>query len=103
MIIIAVAATRCLAALSLEYNDPMSINLQPELQAKLRERAGEAGITIEAYVERLVRADEAAMNEVEELALEGLNSGEPIEADNDEYWKEKRRRLDQHVRKTSLA
>ena len=56
----------------------MSITLQPELQAKLRERATEAGITVEAYIERLVRADEAAMSELEELALEGLNSGEPI-------------------------
>ena len=85
------------------YNDPMSITLQPELQAKLRERATEAGVTIEAYIERLVRADEAAMNDLEEFALEGLNSGEPIEADNDEYWQEKRRRLDEHVRKMSLA
>ena len=81
----------------------MSITLQPELQAKLRERATEAGITVEAYIERLVRTDEAAMNELEELALEGLNSGEPIEADNDEYWQEKQRRLDQHVGKISLA
>jgi hypothetical protein len=80
------------------YNDPMSITLQPELQAKLHERATEAGITVEAYIERLVRADEAAMNEVEELALEGLNSGEPIEADKDAYWQEKRRHLDEHVK-----
>jgi hypothetical protein len=69
----------------------MSIALQPELQAKLRERATEAGITVEAYIERLVRADEAAMNALEELAMEGLTSGEPIEADNDEYWQERRR------------
>ena len=82
---------------------PMSITLQPELQAKLRERATEVGITVEAYIERLVRADEAAMNELEELALEGLNSGEPIEAGNDEYWQERRRLLDEHVRKTSPA
>jgi hypothetical protein len=81
----------------------MSITLQPELQAKLHERASEAGITIEAYIERLVRADEAAMNELEELALEGLNSGEAIEADNDEYWQERRRLLEEHVRKMSPA
>ena len=81
----------------------MSITLQPELQAKLRERATEAGISVEAYIEHLVRADDEAMNELEELALDGLNSGEPIEADNDEYWQEKRRRLDEHVRKMSLA
>ena len=81
----------------------MSITLQPELQAKLRERATEAGITIEAYIERLVRADDAVMNELEELALEGLNSGEPIEADNDEYWQERRRLLDEHARRISPA
>ena len=89
--------------LSLVYNSAMSITLQPELQAKLRERATEAGITTEAYIERLVRADEATMSEIEELACEGVDSGEPIEADNDEYWQEKRRRLDEHVRKMSLA
>jgi hypothetical protein len=81
----------------------MGITLQPELQAKLRERASEAGITVEAYIERLVRADEAAMNELEELALEGLNSGEPIDADNDEFWQERRRLLDEHLKKMSPA
>jgi hypothetical protein len=33
-----------------------------------------------------------AEEELDTLALEGLNSGESIEA-NEEYWEEKRRRL----------
>jgi hypothetical protein len=80
----------------------MGLTLQPELQAKLHERAEEAGITVEAYIGRLLRADEAAMNEVEMQAFEGLHSGDPIEADNEEYWQEKRR-LDEHVKKMSLT
>ena len=36
---------------------------------------------MEAYVERIARDDEQAEQELEALALEGLNSGESIEAD----------------------
>lgn len=36
--------------------------------------------------------DQATEEELEALALEGLNSGESIEAD-EKYWEEKRRQL----------
>ena len=70
----------------------MSITIHPELEAKLRARADAEGITVEAYVERIARDDEQAEQELEALALEGLNSGESIQAD-EKYWEEKRRRL----------
>ncbi len=75
----------------------MSITIHPELEARLRARAEAEGLTVEAYVERLVRADQQAEEELEALALEGLNSGEPIEV-GPGYWEEKHRRLDELLR-----
>jgi hypothetical protein len=74
----------------------MPITIQPELEAKLRARADAAGITIESYIERIALDDQAADEELEALAIEGLNSGEPIIADA-RYWAEKRQQLiDRH-------
>ncbi|MBS1827101.1 MAG: hypothetical protein JST93_17415 [Acidobacteria bacterium] len=70
----------------------MAITIHPELEAKLRARAQAAGITIETYIERIARDEEAAEDDIERLALEGLDSGEGIVAD-DRYWAEKRQRL----------
>ena len=44
------------------------------------------------------RADQAE-DELEALALEGLNSGEAIEVGQG-YWEEKHRRLDERLKKT---
>jgi hypothetical protein len=49
----------------------MSITIHPELETKLRARAEAGGVTVEEYVERLIRADQQADNELEALALEG--------------------------------
>jgi hypothetical protein len=61
-----------------------------------------AGLTTAAYVERLVNADQAAEGVLESLALEGLNSGDPIEV-GPGYWEEKHRRLDESMNKTGPA
>ena len=53
----------------------MTITIDPKLEARLRERAEAEGLTVSAYVERLVNADQTAEEELEALALEGLNSG----------------------------
>lgn len=45
-------------------------------------------------VERPVRAEQQAEDELEALALEAINSGAPIEAGPD-YWEGKHRRLDE--------
>jgi hypothetical protein len=55
----------------------MSITLQPALETKLRQNAEAEGLTIEAYLESLLRAAELAEEELEGLTLEGINSGEP--------------------------
>ncbi len=77
----------------------MSITIHPELEARLRARAETEGLSVEAYVERIARDDEQAEQELEMLALQGINSGESIEADR-KYWEEKRRRLIERHPKT---
>jgi len=74
----------------------MSINIDPELESKLRARAQAEGITIEVYLERIVESDRQAEDEIEALTLEGLNSGEVIQTTAD-YWDEKHRRLDERL------
>jgi antitoxin ParD1/3/4 len=77
----------------------MTITIPPRLEMRLRARAEAEGLTVEAYVERLVRAEQRAEDELEALALEGLNSGEPIEVSLG-YWEEKHRRLDERLKTT---
>lgn len=71
----------------------MSISLHPEFEAKLRSAAELQGLTVEAYLQRLVQGNEDAINELEALAAEGLRSGEPI-GPGPGYWDEKHRQLD---------
>jgi hypothetical protein len=78
----------------------MTITIDPKVEARLRERAEAEGLTVEAYVERLVKADQVADDELESFALEGLNSGEPIDV-GPGYWEEKHRRLDERLNKTN--
>jgi hypothetical protein len=80
-----------------ELERAMSITIHPELETRLRARAEAGGLTVEEYVERLVRADQIANDELEALALEGINSGEPIEPSSG-YWEDKHRRLDERLR-----
>jgi hypothetical protein len=68
----------------------MSITIHPDLEAKLRARAEVEGLSVESYIERIARDDQRAEAELEGLALEGLNSGESVEADA-RYWEQKRR------------
>jgi hypothetical protein len=77
----------------------MTISIHPELELRLRARAESEGLTIEAYVERLVHAEQQAEDELEALALEGLNSGQPMEV-GPGYWEDKRCRLDERLNKT---
>ncbi|HEV8039041.1 MAG TPA: hypothetical protein VGP62_09270 [Bryobacteraceae bacterium] len=75
----------------------MSITIHPELETKLRARAEAGGLTVDEYIERLVRADQLAEDELEALALDGINSGEPFEPGSS-YWEDKHRRLDERLR-----
>jgi hypothetical protein len=75
----------------------MSITINPQLETTLRSRAEAEGLSIEAYLESLVSADQEAERELVALALEGLNSGDPIEI-GPGYWEKKHRRLDERSR-----
>ncbi len=78
----------------------MTITIDPKLETRLRERAEAEGLTVPAYLERLVRADQSGEEQLESLALEGLNSGDPIQV-GPGYWEEKHRRLNERLRKTN--
>ena len=77
----------------------MSIAIHPELETKIRARAEAEGLSIEDYLERLVRADQQGADELEALAIQGLGSGESIAA-GPTYWQEKHRRLDERLKKS---
>jgi hypothetical protein len=77
----------------------MPITIDPKLEARLRERAEAEGLSVPDYVERLINADQSAEEELATLALEGLNSGDPIEV-GPGYWEEHHRRLDERLKKT---
>ena len=51
----------------------MTITIPPELEEKLQARADAEGLTVAAYVERIARDDDRAEQELEGLALAGLN------------------------------
>ena len=78
----------------------MTITIDPKIEARFRARADAAGLSVNAYIERLVDADQLATEELESLALEGLSSGEPIEI-GPGYWEEKHRRLDDRLKSMS--
>lgn len=77
----------------------MTITIDSKLEARLRQRAEAEGLTVEAYIERLLSADQIAEDELESLALEGLNSGGTV-AVGPGYWEEKHRSLDERLKKT---
>jgi hypothetical protein len=77
----------------------MPITIDPKLEARLRERAEAEGLSVPDYVERLVKADQSAEEELESLALEGLNSGDPIQV-GPGYWEAKHQQLDERLKKT---
>ena len=79
----------------------MTITIHPEIERRLRARAEAEGLSVEAYVDRLVRADQEAEDELEALALEGLESGEPMEVEPD-YWEVRHRRLDERLKQTGI-
>jgi hypothetical protein len=79
----------------------MTITIHPQLEGRLRARAEAEGLTVEAYVERLVRAEQQAEDQLEASALEGLNSGEAIEV-GPGYWEDKHRRLDERMKRAGI-
>ena len=82
----------------------MSITLHPELETQLRSRADAEGLSVEAYLEQLVRTDELegahvdahTLDDLQRLALEGLESGESV-AGAASFWEERHRRLEEQL------
>jgi hypothetical protein len=70
----------------------MAITISRDLEARLRARAEALGETVEAYIDRISRAEQEVEEELVMLAFEGLHSGSPAATD-DKQWAEKRRRL----------
>ena len=77
----------------------MSITINPPLETELRAKAEAEGISVEAYLERLLKAQADALDELQSLAAEGLNSGDPIEVGAG-YWEEKHRQLDERLNRS---
>jgi hypothetical protein len=63
----------------------MSLTVDPHLEARLRERAEAEGISVSAYVERLIREDDAEIEHTEALLEEAVRSGEHVEL-TDKEW-----------------
>ena len=53
----------------------MSLAIDRDLETKIRARAEAEGLSVEAYLERLVHADQEGAKELEALALEGCPLG----------------------------
>ena len=75
----------------------MTITIDPKSEARLRERAEAEGLTVSAYIQSLISAEQSAEEELESLALEGLNSGTSI-SPQPRYWEEKHLRLEARLK-----
>jgi len=77
--------------------DSLTVSIPGSLRRFVEEQAARAGFdTPDAYVASLLddQRKRAAKARLEELLMEGLNSGPPIEVD-DAFWEEKLRRYDE--------
>ena len=85
--------------------DMMKIALPESMKAFVQKRAAEGNFSsVREYVLHLIRADQQRRHEerLDELLLEGLASGEPIEVD-EVYWQAKKEKLAarlQHARES---
>ncbi len=72
----------------------MNVSLPESLRRFAEERASEGYSSVSEYFRELLRLDRkrAAEDRLEELLLEGLDSGEAVEVDA-EFWEKKRRNL----------
>jgi antitoxin ParD1/3/4 len=74
----------------------LSISLSEQIQSFVEEQASVAGFnSVNDYINHLIlRGRERVVQQerIESLLLEGLDSGEPIEA-TDDWWEQKRDRL----------
>lgn len=76
----------------------MNVSLPESLRRFAEERAARGYSSVSEYFRELLRDDQKriAQERLEELLLEGLDSGEPVEV-TPEYWKELRARVRERV------
>jgi len=82
--------------------ETMNIALPKSMKHFVQERVSQGGYSsVSEYVRDLIRADQKRKIEerIDDLLLDGLDSGAPI-AVTDEYWERKKRRLAERVAKT---
>jgi hypothetical protein len=72
----------------------MGLTIHRDLETKIRAQAEAEGLSVEAYLQRLVQAGQEGAKELETLALDGLHSGAPIEP-GQSYWQGKHRLIDE--------
>jgi antitoxin ParD1/3/4 len=72
----------------------MNVSLPESLRKFAEERAAKGYSSVSEYFRELLRDDQkrVAQERLEELLLQGLESGEPIEV-TPEYWEKKRQEL----------
>jgi antitoxin ParD1/3/4 len=72
----------------------MNVSLPESLRTFAEERASARYSSASEYIRELIRRDqkEAAKEKLEELLIEGLESGKPIVVTED-YWEKKRQEL----------
>jgi hypothetical protein len=73
----------------------MSISVKPELEQRLRQRAEAEGLSVDAYLDKLLLTEDQALQELEHLLDEALDSSS-LEI-GPGYWEEKHRRLDERL------
>src|ERR1017187_1050357 len=77
----------------------MTITINPIVEQRIRERAEAEGLSVTAYIERLVDSDQSGEEDLEGFALGALHSSEPIEV-GPGYWEERHRQLDERLKKS---
>jgi hypothetical protein len=61
------------------------MSIHPELESKLRSRAEVEGVTLDAYLERLLQEEDAAIAHTEALLQEAAESGDYLELTEREW------------------
>ena len=78
----------------------MNVSLPESLRKFAEERAAKGYSSVSEYFRELLRGDQKRLAEkrLEDLLLEGLDSGEPVEA-TPEFWKKLRSRVKERAKK----
>ena len=82
----------------------LNISLPKSMKGFVESQIKEGGYsTASEYVRELIRTAQkrAAQENLERLLMEGMNSGPPIEV-NEEFWRERREKLTNSLRKKKL-